>query len=530
MAKIVYLLLAHNRPKELVETVQMLCAEGDYVAIHFDRNAPAADFAHIQSQLKDTENVVFARRRRCGWGGWSLVGATLDMLRAAEAQFEDATHFYLISGACAPITPRRQIAKTLDETAKDFIEVEDLERSDWIKTGMKVDRYQYRHFFNERTQPTLFYQSLALQKHFDLKREPPLGLEMKVGSQWWCLRRKTVEAVLDYIKSNPSVLRFFKTTWIPDESFFQSIVSRLVPKSEITGHPPTLLMFTDYGVPVTFHADHGDFLKRQTAFFARKISGTTPQLRQDLLAHYRQGTTKPEYGSDPRKQYKLLAEAGRTGDRFAMRIWDKGMSVPREKDLIIITAKLWHEGEALRQAISERLSIPSVGYLFNTNLPDLPDLGGLQSHVDKLAKHRRAVIKLLFDHYGADRLVICLDPESTVILDDLARDKGNVTVIYVDRLLDEAYFKGHAVRTGQIEDAVSDSDWQAIYRSLRERFERSVGELQHPRLFGYTELRESDAKDRRAERLAAALNCDSAQAAEIIATSQLFKETEHAEL
>ena len=160
MARIVYLVLAHNRPVELVSVIETLIAQGDYVSLHFDRNAKKSDYDILRHAFGTNENVAFASRRKCGWGGWSLVGATLDMLRAAEAKFEDATHFYLISGACAPIKSRAEIDKVLTDTDKDFIEAHDLVRSDWIKTGMKEDRFRYRHLFNERNQKTLFYRSL----------------------------------------------------------------------------------------------------------------------------------------------------------------------------------------------------------------------------------------------------------------------------------------------------------------------------------------------------------------------------------
>ena len=51
-------------------------------------------------------------------------------------------------------------------------------------------------------------------------------------------------------------MRFFRTTWIPDETFFQTLVRHLVPEGEIRTRTLTFLMFTDYGMPVTFYNDH----------------------------------------------------------------------------------------------------------------------------------------------------------------------------------------------------------------------------------------------------------------------------------
>ena len=43
-----------------------------------------------------------------------------------------------------------------------------------------------------------------------LRRSLPADLRMRIGSQWWYLRRKTVEAILDFLKNRPEVLIFLK--------------------------------------------------------------------------------------------------------------------------------------------------------------------------------------------------------------------------------------------------------------------------------------------------------------------------------
>ncbi|MDP5359579.1 MAG: beta-1,6-N-acetylglucosaminyltransferase, partial [Paracoccaceae bacterium] len=128
------------------------------------------------------------------------------------------------------------------------------------------------HFFNERTQKRRFYTSLALQQRFGLTRQVPDDLQIMIGSQWWCLRRRTIEAVMEFAYARRDVMRFFRTTWIPDETFFQTLVHHLVPSREIENRTLTFLMFSDYGMPVNFYNDHYELLMGQNALFARKIS------------------------------------------------------------------------------------------------------------------------------------------------------------------------------------------------------------------------------------------------------------------
>jgi hypothetical protein len=104
MAKIAFILLCHKNPDAIIRQAESLTATGDYVSIHFDARAPAADYARIHDALQDRPGVTFAARRvKCGWGEWSLVRASLLGLEAAVEAFPRATHFYMLSGDCAAV-------------------------------------------------------------------------------------------------------------------------------------------------------------------------------------------------------------------------------------------------------------------------------------------------------------------------------------------------------------------------------------------------------------------------------------------
>ncbi|MFD2842193.1 beta-1,6-N-acetylglucosaminyltransferase [Paracoccus cavernae] len=285
MARIAFIMLCHKDAPGVIAQARRLTASGDFVSIHFDGNSDPADFAEIWSALSDNPSVTFANRRyRCGWGEWSLVAATLEAVRAAVAAFPNASHFYMLSGDCLPVKTAEYAHDFLDSNDCDYIEHNDFFASDWIKTGLKEERLIYRYWFNERTQPKLYYASLAIQQKLMLTREVPSDLQVMIGSQWWCLRRQTIEKVLAFCDSRRDVMRFFATTWIPDETFFQTIVPHVVPRNELRNRTLTYLIFTDYGMPVTFYNDQYDLLLRQDYIFARKISAEALELRERLGA------------------------------------------------------------------------------------------------------------------------------------------------------------------------------------------------------------------------------------------------------
>ena len=348
MTKIAYILLCHKDPEGIIAQAVRLTAAGDFVAIHFDARASARDHDRIRAALSGNPSVAFARRRvKCGWGEWSLVAATLEAVRAAVAAFPQATHFYMLSGDCMPIKTAEYVRGFLESDEADYIEAFDFFDSDWIKTGIKEERLIYRHWFNERGRKAWFYRSMQLQASLGLARKVPADLRIQIGSQWWCLRRRTVEAVLAFCDKRRDVVRFFATTWIPDETFFQTIVRHLVPDREIRSRTLTFLLFSDYGMPVTFYDDHHDMLLTQDFLFARKISADAKRLKQRLGELYAETGLTFRTSGEGKRQFQFLTGRGRIGRRFAPRFWEAETTIGRDRTLMMVTCKKWHVAKRL---------------------------------------------------------------------------------------------------------------------------------------------------------------------------------------
>jgi len=464
MARIAFILLCHKNPEGIVQQARQLSAVGDFVSIHLDARAPRQAYLKIKADLADNPNVTFARRRvRCGWGEWSLVQATILAVQAAVSAFPRATHFFMVSGDCMAIKSAVYAHRFLDERDADYIESFDFFESDWIKTGIKEERLIYRHFFNERTQKKVFYWMLDAQRRLGLKRRIPADLQVMIGSQWWCLRRRTVEAVLAFARARPDVVRFFRTSWIPDETYFQTLVRHLVPEQEIVSRTLTFLMFSDYGMPVNFYNDQYDLLLTQDALFARKISPDAQDLRKRLGDLYASDRQDFVVSGEGRRLFQFLTGRGRIGRRFAPRFWETETSLGRDKELLIVACKKWHVAKRLLGSIKHHTNIPAIDYLFNEADTWLPDLGGIQSTLEKRTRHRRALIRMLFEYFETDRLIICLDTASIDLMHDFYSDRSTTRLLEISCTFDDGYLMGHAKRVGL---AGADATPEAIERLL----------------------------------------------------------------
>lgn len=468
MAKIAYILLCHKDPDAIIKQAERLTAAGDYMSIHFDASAKTDHFKAIHAALDDNPNVTFAHKRiKCGWGEWSLVQATLYAVESAVKAFPRATHFYMLSGDCMAIKSAEYTHRFLDDNDADFIESFDYFESDWIKTGMKEERLIYRHFFNERTQKWRFYTSYHLQQRFGLTREIPSDIQVQIGSQWWCLRRRTVEWVLEFAKKRRDVMRFFRTTWIPDETFFQTIVRHVVPEKEIRTRTLTFLMFTDYGMPVVFYDDHYDLLLSQDFLFARKISPEARDLKRRLGLLYAAEGVHFQISNEGRSLFKFLSGRGRIGRRFATRFWETESTLGRERELMIVICKKWHVAKRVLERIRQVTNVPAIEYLFNEEDTPLPDLGGIQKTLGKRTRHRRALMRMLFDYYDTDRLIVCMDPGELDLLQDFAGDRSVTRMMEIQCKFTDNYLIGHAMRVGLAGEQTSSETLERLLPTIR---------------------------------------------------------------
>lgn len=523
MAEIAYILLCHKDAPAIVAQAERLTAMGDKVSIHFDARAARADFDLLRSALADNPNVVFAaRRRKCGWGEWSLVDATLEALRAAEAAFPRATHFYLLSGDCMPIKTGEYARAFLDERDVDYIESFDFFTSDWIKTGFKEERLIYRHWFNERSQKRWFYASFQLQKRLGLTRDIPGDLRIMIGSQWWCLRRRTVEALLDFVGARRDVMRFFRTTWIPDETFFQTLVRHLVPGTEIESRTLTFLMFSDYGMPVTFYNDHYDLLLAQDFLFARKISPEAADLKKRLGALYAETGRQFSVSNEGQRLYTFLTGRGRIGERFAPRFWETDATLGRERSLMIVTCKKWHVAKRLLDRVGSVSNVPRVEYLFDEEATPMPDLGGIEASLAKRTRHRRALMRMLFDYYETDRMMICLDPSNIDLFRDFYADRSETRLLEIECQYSDAYLQGHAKRVGLAGEQTPAGSFRTLLPTIRNDVARESEQLRDENFPEFYRMLEQAPAEVNAGPLAKFLRIERDKALEIARTDYLF--------
>ena len=298
-------MLCHAALDRAAQLARHWAMHGCPVVIHVDARTPQAQFEGLRSALKDLPDIRFTPRLPCEWGTFGLVQATLDAATRMLADFSQVSHVLLASGSCLPIKPVRALQAHLSaEPGIDFIESVTTADVGWTIGGLNEERFTLRFPFSWKRQRRFFDGYVALQRKLGFRRSLPKGLVPHLGSQWWCLTRRTLEGILN-LPDRGRIDRYFKRVWIPDESYFQSLVRQV--STSIESRSLTLSKFDYQGRPYIFYDDHLHLLRQADAFIARKAWHQADVLYQTFLTPDgdRAHATEPS----PGKINRLFAKA-----------------------------------------------------------------------------------------------------------------------------------------------------------------------------------------------------------------------------
>jgi hypothetical protein len=231
--RIAYLILAHHQPQHLGALIERLDDGNARFFIHIDQKS---DILPFRNAIRSERAIFLNERLPIEWGGWNMVQATLDLLRRAHHQ-SPSTYYQLLSGNCYPIKSNQDIAGKLSSGNFNYITL-----NDEMKPG---SRFYSRLFYRQSDQELIsifkrrpsfaklnvprylgrLITSVRRQQDRLMGRTLPAGMRPYKGGQWWCLTHDCARYVLDYANANPRFVQFFRSTYVPDESFFHTIIA-----------------------------------------------------------------------------------------------------------------------------------------------------------------------------------------------------------------------------------------------------------------------------------------------------------------
>ena len=227
--RIAFFILCHKTPQQVIRLVERLRDENSVFVIHVDRRAEREvyDTLKVFSNTHPGQVLLCQQRYRCYWGRFGIVQATLSCIRETVAFELPVDYAFLLSGQDYPIKSTDHIRSFLDEHAgKQFIESFPADEPNrWSEA--KDDH----NALNRVLYWTISFRSRHIQLR--LRRQFPFGFRPHGGSMWWCLTKECVAYIDRFVRENPSYKRYFRNVFVPDKSFFQSIISNSPYKDRI---------------------------------------------------------------------------------------------------------------------------------------------------------------------------------------------------------------------------------------------------------------------------------------------------------
>ncbi|MGH1330150.1 MAG: beta-1,6-N-acetylglucosaminyltransferase [Paracoccaceae bacterium] len=322
-----FVMMVHDALHRAEQVARHWASHDCPVVIHCDKRVSRGAFEKFRKSLAYLDNVKFCARHACDWGTWSLVLASQTGSEMMLSEFPQVRHVYLASGSCLPLRPIEELKSYLaDRPMTNFIESVTTEDVPWTVGGLDRERFTLRFPFSWKKHRRLFDGYVKLQRRVRFKRRIPDGLVPHLGSQWWCLTRQTLSAILED-PDREDHDRYFAKVWIPDESYYQTLVRQY--SSNIESRSLTLSKFDFQGKPHIFYDDHLQLLRRSDCFVARKIWANADKLYTSFLTPGQDIMKGAE--PNPGKIDRIFAKAverrtqGREGLYMQSRLPAKGM-------------------------------------------------------------------------------------------------------------------------------------------------------------------------------------------------------------
>lgn len=217
--RIAFLILAHGDAPQLERLCRAL--QPHSIFIHVD--GKAADFPSERIEVLPGVTLV-QPRIRVHWGDFSMIEATLALI---EGSRNAGIHqrYVLLSGACYPIKAMTSLEAAFKRDP----------HREWINLTLIGRDSHLAHLISRRWRMAPLVPHGAVDAKLrqirngvsktmgrDLERE--IMMTPFFGSQWWALTNDCVAMIMEFVKSNPTFVKAYRSVYAPDEHFFHTIV------------------------------------------------------------------------------------------------------------------------------------------------------------------------------------------------------------------------------------------------------------------------------------------------------------------
>ena len=101
--RIVYIILAHQYPDQLLRLIDRLNTRTSFFIVHVDKKADDSTYNKIVQGIHDFKNVIFIKRHKRYWGDFTHTLATINGIEMALERQLQFDYIFLLTGQDYPI-------------------------------------------------------------------------------------------------------------------------------------------------------------------------------------------------------------------------------------------------------------------------------------------------------------------------------------------------------------------------------------------------------------------------------------------
>ena len=283
-----YLIMCHCNFNQLIRLLQLLDDKRNDIYLHIDKKSKEVPLCKIIDAVKQS-SLIFIRRMRVNWGGYSQIKVELELLK--EAAKSNYAYYHLISGADLPLKSQDDIHDYFADNKAEYISVSSTEKEE-NRPENYLNRLKYYNLFQDvigrnkgirfHTLNVLNICLLRFQRLIGIDRTRKSQLIYYKGSNWFSVTHEMAK----YILSQEKLIRkYFKYTVCADEHFLQTIAMSSQLKDHISG---TDMRYIDWkrGTPYVFRDSDFQELIDSGCLFARKFDETIDNRIVGIIYEY----------------------------------------------------------------------------------------------------------------------------------------------------------------------------------------------------------------------------------------------------
>ena len=206
-------------------SVRILSSQDAGIFVHIDRKS---DILAFRERVPEDRVQFIEDRVPVYWGEFSMVQAILNTMSEALGRGHAFDYFCLLSGTDYPIRSIDYIEQFfLKHKGNEFINLVEIPNE---AVGKPIERLTtYKIQTGQDGLWAKFIRRIRRLHGWQFQRDHKKylkGLRPYGGSTWWALSREACEYALNFTRHHPRVVKFFRNTLCPDESFFHTIIGK----------------------------------------------------------------------------------------------------------------------------------------------------------------------------------------------------------------------------------------------------------------------------------------------------------------